>query len=100
MFWQEDKLKFGGADGFGGIWGFSESLKPGVYRIRIRYENQSETAKVAVKKDDEDPIRHGFWRGAVDTPFVNVSIVEPGTRTVIKRSDEPVGREVSIKDSK
>lgn len=92
LFWQEDKLRFGGSDGFGGVWGFSEGFHPGAYRIRIHYENHQESAQVAIKKNEEGQALRGFWLGSVDTPFVNVSIVKPGTQTVIKRPDTQSGR--------
>lgn len=38
LFWQNNQLLFGGADGLGGGWSF-DNLKPGNYQIRLRYIN-------------------------------------------------------------
>lgn len=80
---QNDRLRFGGGDGFGGIWWFAD-IKPGAYQISIHYENHEDKAEVSEKVAEGDRTRRGFWTGSVDLPFVNVSVVEPGTRTVIK----------------
>lgn len=106
LFWQDDKLRLGGSDGFGGIWGFSDGLAAGAYQFRIHYQNEREEGRVTLKKNEEGPIRRGFWLGTAVTPFVNVSIVPPGTRTVIKRAEdvgavekEGVRFEIVVKDS-
>ena len=104
LFWQDDTLRFGGSDGFGGVWSFSEGLKPGAFKCRIHYENQRgsglfQTEKQAENKEEPSLVR-GLWLGVVDTPLVNVSIVEPGTRTVIKRPAQLVdGRVVAETES-
>jgi hypothetical protein len=49
---------------------------------------------VGEKVSQGDLVRSGFWTGAVDTPFINVSIVAPGTRTVIKHPADEFGPEV------
>jgi hypothetical protein len=85
LFRQNGKLRFGGSDGFGGVWGFSEGFTTGRYQVSVHYENHQDKAEVSEKIAQGDRVRTGFWTGAVDTPFINVSIVEPGTKTVVKR---------------
>ncbi len=94
LFWQSGKLRFGGSDSFGGIWGFAEEFQPGAYQLSIHYENHEQKAEISEKVAKGDRVRTGFWTGTVDTPFINVRIVEPGTRTVIKRPAADYGTEV------
>jgi hypothetical protein len=94
LFRQNGKLRFGGSDGFGGVWGFSEEFTTGRYQVSVHYENHEDKAEVSEKVAQGDRVRTGLWTGAVDTPFINVSIVEPGTRTVVKRRAGEFGPEV------
>jgi hypothetical protein len=91
LFRQHSKLRFGGSDGFGGVWGLSEEFRTGRYQISVHYENHQDKAEVSEKVSQGDRVRTSFWTGAVDTPFINVSIVEPGARTVIKRPADAQG---------
>jgi uncharacterized protein (TIGR03067 family) len=71
LFWQGGKLRFGGSDGFGGVWGFADELKPGRYRLRIWYVNTATEHEVGRA---ERTVLKGIWTGEVKTPFVEVSL--------------------------
>ncbi len=74
LFWQGGKLRFGGSDGFGGIWGFADEFKPGRYRLRIGYTNAATEHEVGRARR---MALKGIWTGEVKTPFVEVSLVLP-----------------------
>jgi RNA polymerase sigma factor (sigma-70 family) len=69
LFWRGGKLRFGGSDGFGGIWGFADELGPGPYQLRICYQNTATEQEVgrAVRT-----VLKGIWTGDVKAPFVEV----------------------------
>jgi beta-lactamase regulating signal transducer with metallopeptidase domain len=77
--WQDDKLQFQGiGPPIGGFWHFADDLKPGRYKLRLRYENgrdefQLGTVPETVLKD--------VWTGDATPPLVEISLVEPAAMT-------------------
>jgi hypothetical protein len=65
-------------NGYGGYCPF-DSLKPGIYQLRFRYENRSDTIQetnLAGESIESRPIEK-VWTGRVDTPFVEFRIAQP-----------------------
>jgi hypothetical protein len=75
LFWQNNQLLFGGADGLGGGWSF-DNLKPGNYQIRLRYIN-SRALLVCYDPDrDDENLTRGIWTGQIVTPFVKFRVLQ------------------------
>jgi RNA polymerase sigma factor (sigma-70 family) len=74
--WKEDKLRFGGSDGFGGGWEFGEALHPGRYKVQVWYWNDRNEFW-AFRNAERLTLREA-WTGDVKTPYVEVSLAEPG----------------------
>ncbi len=66
--WQNNKLRLGGPDGFGGLWYF-DGLKPGMYKIRFIYHSIQEMIQI---DRPEKKILENIWTGQVATPLVKV----------------------------
>jgi RNA polymerase sigma factor (sigma-70 family) len=84
LFWQAGKLRFGGSDGFGGIWGFADEFKLGQYRLRIWYHNTATEHEVG---RGERTILKGIWTGEVKTPFVELSLATPAPQQEKKKDN-------------
>ena len=73
-----DKFSLLVHSGYGGLCHF-DSLKPGIYHLRFRYENTSDTilkTNLAVELIEIQPIEK-VWTGRVDTPFVEFRLAQP-----------------------
>ncbi|MEG4803158.1 hypothetical protein QUB63_11595 [Microcoleus sp. ARI1-B5] len=72
-----DKFSLLVHSGYGGLCHF-DSLKPGIYHLRFRYENTSDTilkTNLAGESIEIQPIEK-VWTGRVDTPFVEFRLIE------------------------
>jgi RNA polymerase sigma factor (sigma-70 family) len=56
-------------------WVFVDPVKPGQYKVRVRYRNVEET----FKPDGDSPVLKGVWTGEVTTPVVDVTVTKPET---------------------
>ena len=78
---KRDKFSLNIYNEYGG-WCFFDSLKPGIYQLRFRYES---TIDITQKTDfTREPlenwlikIREKVWTGRVDTPFVEFRVAQP-----------------------
>ncbi|MEG3938438.1 hypothetical protein QT995_09765 [Microcoleus sp. S36b_A3] len=73
-----DKFSLLVHSGYGGLCHF-DSLKPGIYHLRFRYENTSDTilkTNLAGESFEIRPIEK-VWTGRVDTPFVEFRLAQP-----------------------
>ncbi|MBE9131716.1 MULTISPECIES: hypothetical protein [unclassified Tychonema] len=72
-----DKFSLLVHSGYGGLCHF-DSLKPGIYHLRFRYENTSDSilkTNLAGESIEIQPIEK-VWTGRVDTPFVEFRLIE------------------------
>ncbi|XZO04267.1 MAG: hypothetical protein ACM65L_11360 [Microcoleus sp.] len=75
LFWQNNQLLFGGADGLGGGWSF-DNLNPGNYQIRLRYISSRAVLFCDEPHMDEYKLTRGIWTGQMLTPLVNIRLVK------------------------
>lgn len=81
LFWQNNQLRLGGADGYGGVWDVKD-LAPGSYQVRLKYVNSKSTAYI-YDRELRDPktgnpeTLEGIWTGAAITPFREIRLVQP-----------------------
>ncbi len=81
LFWQNNQLRLGGSDGYGGVWDVKD-LAPGSYQVRLRYVNSKATAyiydrELRAPKTGNPATLEGIWTGAAITPFREIRLVHP-----------------------
>ena len=74
LFWEQNKLRLGGSDGFGGYW-YIDSLEPGSYFLGMGYF--SPKWESVYNKQRQRLVMTDFWRGSGWTPLVEVFLVKP-----------------------
>lgn len=74
LFWQNNQLLFGGADGLGGGWTFD--IMPGNYQIRLKYINPRSVLFCDDPHMTEYKLTRGIWTGQIVTPFVKFRVVQ------------------------
>lgn len=64
--------------GDGSIWG-SDTVKPGRYQFRFRYQKIFDPRGEIIyrQQEIEEKLLEQFWFGRVDTPFVELDLVKP-----------------------
>ncbi len=77
LLWSKDKLGLTGVSVVvGDLWSFDD-LKPGRYKLRLRYMNRDSEFKIG-----SEPVLKDVWTGEIATPLVEVSLAEPPAKTV------------------
>jgi HEAT repeat protein len=92
LYWENDKLRLGGDDGFGGIWYF-HGIGPGEYQLTLRYvASESRLGRVVDVWDNERSEKviipkDKIWVGELQTAPVKTTLAKPSERP--KTSDLP-----------
>ena len=74
LFWEQNQLRLGGSDGFGGYWYF-DSLESKTYLFSMGYVRPDRIFMYDEGTEDT-LILEEFWEGWAESPFVEVRIVK------------------------
>jgi RNA polymerase sigma factor (sigma-70 family) len=93
LLWRSGRLEFGGEGVlWGGFWQFA-GLRPGRYRLRLRYANAS--GEFMLSTGQPPPVLKGVWGGEIATPFVDVFLTPP-----VEQEKGANGGQDAVKDLK